>query len=35
VAPAASPASSEEEWLIRFTHRAERLSARLTRLQNS
>jgi hypothetical protein len=25
----------EEEWLIRFTHRAERLSARLARLQHS
>jgi hypothetical protein len=39
--PAASPeaevqpaASSEEEWLLRFTHRAERLSARLVRLQH-
>ena len=37
-APEASPAprlpAQEEEWLIRFTHRAERLSARLVRLQH-
>lgn len=32
-APAAAP-PTEEEWLLRFTHRAERLSARLVRLQH-
>jgi hypothetical protein len=30
----APPAPQQEEWLIRFTHRAERLSARLDRLQH-
>jgi hypothetical protein len=43
-APAATPepaapapqaiAAPQEEWLLRFTHRAERLSARLVRLQH-
>jgi hypothetical protein len=34
--PAAAPEATrqEEEWLFRFTHRAERLSARLVRLQH-
>jgi hypothetical protein len=35
--PAAAPRPTgpqQEEWLIRFTHRAERLSARLVRLQH-
>lgn len=32
--PAELAASQQEEWLIRFTHRAERLSARLDRLQH-
>lgn len=33
-AEAAAPGAAEEEWLLRFTHRAERLSARLVRLQH-
>jgi hypothetical protein len=32
--PAVSAAAPEEEWLLRFSHRAERLSARLVRLQH-
>jgi hypothetical protein len=32
--PAQPAAPQQEEWLIRFTHRAERLSARLDRLQH-
>ena len=33
-APAPRLPAQEEEWLIRFTHRAERLSARLVQLQH-
>jgi hypothetical protein len=29
-----APAAAKEEWLLRFTHRAERLSERLVRLQH-
>jgi len=32
--PAVPPTAPEEEWLLSFTHRAERLSARLVRLQH-
>jgi hypothetical protein len=34
VQPPAPAAALEEEWLLGFTHRAERLSARLVRLQH-
>jgi hypothetical protein len=35
VQPAVPAAAPEEEWLLSFTHRAERLSARLVRLQHT